>query len=474
MDVVLLSRLQFALTIMFHYLFPPLTIGLGLIMVISEGWFIKTGDRRYESLARFWSKLFAVTFAVGVASGIVMEFEFGTNWATYSRFVGDVFGSALAAEGIFAFFLESGFLAVVVFGWGRVSPRLHFFATVMVCLGTMFSAVWIVVANSWQQTPMGHHIVGEGLAARAEMANFWAVVFNPSSLHRLGHVLLGAFLQGAFFVMSISAWYVLKRRHVDLSRRGFDIALGVAAVASVAILASGHGQAQKVAETQPAKLAAFEGHYRTSAEAPLYLAGVPNSETEAVDYGIAVPRALSLLVHGDADAAVTGLDRFEPRDRPPVGLSFQSYHAMVALGMSFIGLSLLALFLRWRGSLYDRRWIMWAFVVAVVGPILANQSGWVAAEVGRQPWVVYGLLRTEDAVSKAVPAEQVLGSMVLFGVIYTGLLALWVFVLHSKIAKGPEDPDAVPASVARPGQLVTAASMRQADGHSLSGSKDEE
>ena len=474
MDVVLLSRLQFALTIMFHYLFPPLTIGLGVIMVISEGWFIRTGDRRYESLAKFWSKLFAVTFAVGVASGIVMEFEFGTNWATYSRFVGDVFGSALAAEGIFAFFLESGFLAVVVFGWGRVSPRLHFFATVMVCLGTMFSAVWIVVANSWQQTPMGHHLVGEGLGARAEMADFWAVVFNPSSLHRLVHVLLGAYLQGAFFVMSISAWYVLKRRHVDLSRRGFDIALGVAAAASLAILLSGHGQAQKVAETQPAKLAAFEGHYRTSPRAPLYLAGVPNSETEAVDYGVAGPGALSLLVHGDADAPVTGLDRFAPRDRPPVGLCFQSYHAMVALGTLFIGLTTLALWLRWRGSLYERRWVLWIFVAAVVGPIFANQAGWVAAEVGRQPWVVYGLLRTEDAVSRAVPAEQVLGSIILFGIIYTGLFALWVFVLHSKIAKGPDDPDRMPVSAGRPGQLVAAASMRQADGHSLSDSKDEE
>ncbi len=471
MDVVLLSRLQFALTIMFHYLFPPLTIGLGLIMVISEGWFLKTGDRRYESLAKFWSKLFAVTFAVGVASGIVMEFEFGTNWASYSRFVGDVFGSALAAEGIFAFFLESGFLAVVVFGWGRVSPRMHFFATLMVCLGTMFSAVWIVVANSWQQTPMGHHIVGEGLAARAEMADFWAVIFNPSSVHRLVHVLLGAFLQGAFFVMSISAWYVLKRRHLDLSRRGFDIALGVAAAASLAILVSGHGQAQKVAETQPAKLAAFEGHYRTSSQVPLYLAGLPNSETEAVEYGIAVPQALSLLVHGDADATVIGLDRFAPRDRPPVGLCFQSYHAMVALGTLFIGLTLLALLLRWHGSLYERRWVMWAFVLAVVGPIVGNQAGWVAAEVGRQPWVVYGLLRTEDAVSKSVPADQVLVSIVLFGFIYTGLLALWVFVLHSKIAKGPHEPDGIPSSTGRPGELLAAAATRQAHGH---GSNEEE
>ncbi len=442
MDVVLLSRLQFALTVMFHYLFPPLTIGLGVLMVIAEGRWLWTGDHDYQALARFWSRLFAVTFAVGVATGVVMEFEFGTNWATYSRFVGDVFGSALAAEGIFAFFLESGFLAVVVFGWNRVSPRVHFAATTLGCLGSIFSAVWIVVANSWQQTPAGFHLVGHGAHLRAEITDFWAMVFNPSAPHRLGHVLLGALAQGAFFAMSISAWYLLRGRHRSIARKGFDIALVVAAIASLTLLASGHAQAVKVAETQPAKLAAFEGHFRTGdAGAPLYLFGFPDPGTERVELGVQVPGLLSLLVHGDPGRPVTGLDRFPPADRPPVPLPFQAYHLMVAAGMAGIGLTLGAAALRLRGSLYERRWLLWIFVGAVVIPVLANQAGWVAAEVGRQPWVVYGLLRTADGVSRAVPPSQVLVSICLFGAVYLGLLGLWLFVLNAKIQQGPaEDP----------------------------------
>ena len=229
MDVVLLSRIQFALTIMFHYLFPPLTIGMGVVLVYLEGRYLKTREPIYETAARFWTKIFALNFAVGVATGIVMEFEFGTNWAVYSRFVGDVFGSALAAEGIFAFFLESGFLAVLVFGWDRVGPRMHFFSTLMVSLGSIFSSIWIVVANSWQQTPAGYHlvVVGRGGAdhLRAEITSFWELVFNPSTIQRLVHVWLGAFVLGAFFIMSISAWYLLKRRHEAFARRSFSGAL---------------------------------------------------------------------------------------------------------------------------------------------------------------------------------------------------------------------------------------------------------
>lgn len=269
MDVEILSRIQFAFTISFHYIFPPLSIGLGLIMVLMEGAYLRTGDRAYEQLARFWTKIFALIFGIGVATGIVMEFEFGTNWAAYSRYVGDIFGSALAAEGIFAFALESGFLGVLLFGWNRVSPRMHFFATLMVLLGSMFSAVWIVVANSWQQTPAGYHIVGEGLEARAEITDFWAMVFNPSSVDRLLHVWNGAFIAGAFLVLSVHAWYLLKGRHVELSKKAFRIALVVATVASLAQLFSGHSSAEGVAHNQPAKLAALEGHYDTLAPADL-------------------------------------------------------------------------------------------------------------------------------------------------------------------------------------------------------------
>src|SRR5690606_22137520 len=225
MDVEILSRIQFAFTIAFHYIYPPLSIGLGLILVIMEGMYLKTGNKRYEQMTRFWIRIFALIFGLGVATGIIMEFEFGTNWAVYSRYVGDIFGSALAAEGIFAFALESGFLGVLLFGWNRVGPKVHFFSTIMVFLGSLFSAVWIVVANSWQQTPSGYHIVGEGMKARAEITDFWAMVFNPSSVDRLLHVWIGAFLAGSFLVISVNAWYILKKRHLEIAKPAFKIAL---------------------------------------------------------------------------------------------------------------------------------------------------------------------------------------------------------------------------------------------------------
>jgi cytochrome d ubiquinol oxidase subunit I len=248
MDVLTLSRIQFGATIAFHYIYPPLSIGLGIMLVIMEAAWLKTKNPIYHQMARFWTKVFALTFAIGVATGIVMEFEFGTNWATYSRFVGDVFGSALAAEGIFAFFLESGFLAVLLFGWDKVGRKMHFFATCMVCLGAHFSAVWIVVANSWMQTPAGYHIVGQGLHARAEVTDFWQVVLNPSMLDRLSHTICGAWQAGAFLVISVSAWYLLKNKFTDFARAALRVGLVVALVASLLQLVSGHASAQGVAK----------------------------------------------------------------------------------------------------------------------------------------------------------------------------------------------------------------------------------
>jgi len=438
MDILFLSRLQFALTIMFHYLFPPLTIGLGAILVFMEGMHMKTKDPQYELMAKFWTKIFAVNFAVGVASGIAMEFQFGTNWANYSRFVGDVFGSALAAEGIFAFFLESGFLAVLVFGWDRVSAKMHFFSTIMVFLGSVFSSIWITVANSWQQTPAGYKIVGEGLAARAEITSFWAVVFNPSSVDRLVHVWLGAGAVGAFFVMSVSAYYLLKKRHVDISKKSFTVALVLGFLCSWAQLFSGHHQARVVAKHQPAKMAAMEGHFHTgTGGAPLYIVGHPDAKTETTR-GLAVPGALSLLIHGNTAAPVTGLDQFVKEDRPPVALTFHSYHAMLGMGFLMMFLTGIAAAMRWRGTLFDNRRLLWVFVFAVLLPVVANQLGWVAAEVGRQPWIVYGLLRTADALSPVVQAGQVLGSIVMFGIIYALLFAVWLMVTDHKIKEGPE------------------------------------
>jgi len=474
LDVAWLSRLQFALTVMFHYIFPPLTIGMGAVLVFLEGMHLRTKDPSYGVAARFWTSIYAVTFGVGVATGIVMEFQFGTNWATYSRFVGDVFGSALAAEGIFAFFLESGFLAVLVFGWNKVSPRFHFFATVMVALGSIFSAVWIIVANSWQQTPAGHRIVqmirnGEPWVVdgqpvvRAETADFWAVVFNPSTFDRLTHSIIGAFIMGSFFIMSICAWYILRGKHMAFAKRSFSGALLVATLASLAQLVSGHSNAQMVAEHQPAKLAAFEGHFETG-PAALSLFGIPDEKSGTLKGSIEVPGLLSFLVHNDTEASVLGLNAFKRDHWPPLLIPFASYHIMVAIGFFFIGLTLLACFLRWRGTLFEKRWLMWCFVVSVLLAGAANQLGWVAAEVGRQPWTVHprierdatggplldgngqvqyrldeGLL-TNEAISVRVPAGQILGSIVMFGLIYLLLGAIWLFVLNMKIQKGPPLP----------------------------------
>ena len=448
LDPVALSRAQFALTVMFHYLFPPLSIGLGLVLVLLEGTFLATKDRAFERGARFFTRLFAVNFAIGVATGIVMEFQFGTNWATYSRFVGDVFGSALAAEGIFAFFLESGFLALLVFGWDRVSPPVHFTATVLVFLGACFSAVWIVVANSWQQTPAGFHVVGEGDRARAEITDFWAMVFNPSSVDRLTHVLIGAFILGAFFVMSVSAWWLLQKRHEQVAKRALTVGLVVGALSSTAMFISGHSNARMVAEHQPAKLAAFEGHFRSEpGGTALYLVGYPDEEREEVVGGVAIPGLLSWLVYGDADRPVRALDSLPPEDRPPVVVPFVAYHIMIGLGSYFLVITLWALWLRWRGKLWDNRPVLWLLVVSVIGPYVANQVGWIAAEVGRQPWVVYGLLRTKDAVSPNVSGEHVLGSIVLFSLVYLGLAGIWLFVMNEKIQQGPDAPEKHPAAL---------------------------
>jgi cytochrome d ubiquinol oxidase subunit I len=441
---------------MFHYLFPPLTIGMGVVLVYLEGMYVLRREPIYETAARFWTSLYAVSFAVGVATGIVMEFEFGTNWAVYSRFVGDVFGAALAAEGIFAFFLESGFLAVLVFGWDRVSTRFHFLSTVMVSLGSIFSSIWIVVANSWQQTPAGHHITAvlrdgkpwtvDGVTIlRAELTDFWSAVLNPSTVNRLVHTLIGAFVLGSFFIMSISSYYLLRGRHEDFARRSFTGGLLFATIASIAALISGDSNARMVAEYQPAKFAAFEDHF-TTGPADLLM----------------IPGGASLLLKGDRKAAVLGLDRIRPEYRPPAAAPYISFQLMVGLGFFFLVLTAYASWLRWRGRLFEKRWLLWVFVFAVVGAFAANELGWSAAEVGRQPWIVHpnvvrddggqpsldsdgfvryrieeGLL-TRNALSESVDGGEVLGSILMFGFIYALLFWIWIYVLNEKIQNGPQ------------------------------------
>ncbi len=459
MDVEILSRIQFAFTIAFHYIYPPLSIGLGLLMVAFEGMSLWKGREDYHILARFWTKIFAVTFGLGVATGIVMEFEFGTNWAVYSRYVGDVFGSALAAEGVFAFALESGFLGILLFGWNRVSRPVHFFATVGVFLGSMFSAIWIVVANSWQQTPAGYHIVGEGMDARAEIIDFWAMVFNPSSVERILHVWNGAFLAGAMLVISVHTYYLLRDRHVALSQNALRVAVPIALVCALVQPAIGHLQVEVVAEYQPAKLAAIEGHWETG-PMNLGLLGWVNTDARET-YDLSIPGGVGLLLEGDPNHVYTGLNDFPPDEIPDApNAIFQFYHIMVACGMAMIGLLLVAAWLQWKGRLDVasfggspkwQRLFGWALVWGVLLPQVANQTGWYAAEMGRQPWVVYGHLRTSDALSEAVVAEQVLFSLIGFTLIYALLFFLFVYLVNKKIKHGPgEDPDDDDAGAHRP------------------------
>lgn len=477
MDVLLLSRLQFALTIMFHYIFPTLTIGLSVVLVFLEWRWLRTDDPIYLAAVKFWAKIFGLSFAVGVATGIVMEFQFGTNWAGFSRYAGDIFGSALAAEGIFAFFLESGFLSILIFGWDKVSRRFHFFSTCMVALGSIFSSVWITVANSWQQTPAGFRLaqrtVQDTVISRAELTDFWAMIFNPSTLHRLFHVWLGAFIVGAFFVMSVSAWYLLKGKHSYFARRSFQDALILATLLSSLQLISGHFNAHMVAEHQPAKLAAFEGLFTThSGGAHLYLFGWPDEKTDQVKGAVALPGMLSFLIHGNFRDPVPGLDRLEESyGRPPVWISFQAYHGMIAIGMLFFITTIYASWCRLRGTIYHKRWLLWFFVFAVAPAFAANELGWVAAETGRQPWVVYpsvtatgevvGGLRTAQALSETVSRGEVLGSILMFAVVYVLLFSLWFYILNSKIQRGPDYSEAGIAEPAENG--LTRAAITVAD-----------
>lgn len=439
MDVEILARFQFALTIMFHYIYPPLSIGLGLIIVIVEGIYLKTRDELYLRMAKFWTRIFALTFAIGVATGIVMEFEFGTNWATYSKYVGDVFGSALAAEGVFAFFLESGFLALLLFGWDRVGPKMHFFAALMVCLGAHFSAIWIIVANSWMQTPAGFHIVGEGLAARAEITSFWAMVFNPSSMVRLFHSVVGAWMAGAFLVTSISSYYLLKQKYKRFALSSMKIGLSVAIIASCLQGVLGSMSAEVVTKHQPLKLAAMEGVFRTEAEAAFYIAGIVDAPNQTIKYGIAVPGLLSYLAYGKTDAKVTGLDQFPKKDWPHLQTVFQSYRIMIGMWLIMLTLSVWGIYSWWRGTLEKSKWLQKCLLFAVICPQIANQLGWIVAEMGRYPWIVYNHLRISEGLSKAVVASQVLGSIITFGVVYSFLFLLFIYLLDHKIKHGPTD-----------------------------------
>jgi cytochrome d ubiquinol oxidase subunit I len=435
MDVVLLSRIQFALTVGFHFLFPPITIGLAWLLVAIEwrGW--RTGDAVWVRMGKFFGKLLALTFAVGVATGIVMEFQFGTNWAQYSKFVGDIFGAPLAAEGVLAFFLESGFLGLYLFGRNRVSKGAHWFSILMVAVGATISAFWILVANSWQQTPAGY-VLRDG---RAELLDFWAAVFNPSTLPRFFHTVDAALITGAFFVAGIAAYLLRKNREDDLARRAARLAIIFGFVVSVLeVFPSGHLHARQVAHTQPEKFAAIEGLYTSTSAAPMVLFAFPVTPPPELKAKVEIHGLLSWLAFGNMNTRIRGIEEFPPNDRPPLWLTFVSFHNMVVLGMYFIAAMAWGAWLLRRGTLWDSRRYLALLMISIPLPLAACQLGWIAAEVGRQPWIVYHLLRTSDAVSTIVPAGDVLFSIALFSILYLLLGVLFVYLLVREIRHGPE------------------------------------
>ena len=435
MDPVLLARVQFAMTVGFHFFFPPLTIGLSWLLVIIEtlGW--KKKDEVYTAIGKFFGKILGLIFAVGVASGIVMEFQFGTNWAEYSKFVGDIFGAPLAAEGVFAFFLESTFLGLYIFGRNRVSKGVHWFSALMVAFGSTLSAFWIIVANSWQQTPAGF-VVQNG---RAELTDFWAAVFNPSTLPRFFHTFDAALISGAFFMAGVSAYLIYKNKGDDIPKKALKLAVIFGLVVSLLeVFPIGHEHGREVAKMQPEKFAALQGLYTSKTGAPIALFAFPTQPPPKLRAPIEIPGLLSWLAFGNVNARIQGINEFPKDDIPPLFITFVAYHNMVLLGMLFILLMAIAVYKLYKKTLWDSKKFLKLLVWAIPFPLFACQLGWISAEVGRQPWIVYKLLRTSQAASINVTASEVLFSIILFAIIYILLASVLVYLLVKKIKQGPE------------------------------------
>lgn len=437
MDVVLLSRLQFAAATMFHFLFVPLTLGLSMLIAYMETQYVRTGDEIYLRMTKFWGKLFLINFALGVVTGITLEFQFGTNWSRYSAFVGDIFGSLLAIEATTSFFLESTLIGVWIFGWKKLSKKAHAIVMWLIAGASSFSAMWILMANGWMQHPVGFTIRD----GRAELTDFFAVITNKFAILEFFHTVPAAYVLSAFVVMGISAYHLLKKQHVDFFTRSFKIALVFGLVFSIVLAVEGDMHAVHVTKVQPAKLAAMEAHWETMPRAPIHLFAIPDEKNERnlIEIG-SIPGLLSFLGHHDVNAEVRGLKDFPKDERPPVLISLISFRTMVGLGTLFPLLMIIGWLLRNR--LMENEWFLRIMLFAIPLPYIAIEMGWVLAEVGRQPWIVYGLMKTSDAVSPIV-TTQVFVSLLAFIGIY-GLLGLTGFYLMAKFAqKGPE-PVTVP------------------------------
>jgi len=434
MDVIVLSRMQFAVATMFHFLFVPLTLGLSFIVAYMETKYARTGDETYLSMTRFWGKLFLINFVLGIVTGITLEFQFGTNWSRYSIYVGDVFGSLLAIEATAAFFLESTLIGVWIFGWKKLSRKAHAAVMWLIAGASTVSAVWILTANAWMQHPVGYAIRN----GRAELTDFAAVVFQKFAVLEFIHTVSGAYILSAFFVMGISAYHLLKKQHVTFFTRSFKIGLVVGLVFSFLIIFEGHLHGVDLAEKQPAKLAAMESLWETGARAPIYLFALPDQDDETNSIAIGkLPGVYSLLAYHDINAVAIGLKDFPKDERPPVFPTYMAFKGMLALGMYFAIMTAIGVVKRKR--LLESPLYLKLMLFSIPLPYIASELGWIVAEMGRQPWIVYGLMKTSDAASP-VAVSQVLPTLIAFVVVY-GLLGVAAFYFIAKNAvKGPESP----------------------------------
>ena len=437
MDVLMLSRLQFAAATFFHFLFVPLTLGLSILVALMETRYVRTGDEEYKRMAKFWGKIFLINFGIGIVTGITLEFQFGTNWSRYSSYVGDIFGALLAIEASLAFFLESTFIAVWALGWNRLSPKAHAVTIWLVAIASNLSAVWILIANAWMQHPVGYTIRN----GRAELTDFLAVVTQPFAIHEFVHTVSAAYILAAFFVMGISAYHLLRKQNVSFFTKSFRLAVSFALVFSLVEFVQGHMHASEVSKVQPTKLAAMESLWETKQSAPQYLLVIPDEKNERniLEFG-AIPGGLSVLAHHEFESTVKGLKDFPKEERPPVTLSFISFRTMVGLGVLFIILTTYGWYRRDKLSESPR--YLKTMLYAIPLPYIAAEAGWALAEVGRQPWVVYGMMKTSEAVSP-ISLVQVSLSFAAFIIVYT-LLGGAAFYLMAKTAKKGPDPVPTP------------------------------
>lgn len=439
-------RLHFAFTVTFHYLFPQLTMGLALLIVVLKTMVLRTGEEHYNRAARFWARIFGINFAMGVVTGIPMEFQFGTNWAEFSKAAGGVIGQTLAMEGIFSFFLESSFLGLFLYGEKRLGRIGHWWAAFLVFLGSWMSGYLIVATDAWMQHPTGYRLLPNG---EIELASFWGLLLNPWALRQYAHNMLGAVQTGCFVMAAVGAFYLLTRRELLYGRTFVRLGVAVGITAAILQLApTGDWQGKMIAEYQPATLAGMEGLFASQEGAPLAVLGQPDIEKRKLDNPLEIPAMLSFLTYRKWQAHVRGLDAF-PEDQWPdkIELLYYSYHIMVGLGTIFIAVMGLAALLLWRRKLFESRWMLWVLMLSVPFPYIANTAGWLTAELGRQPWIIYGLMRTAHGASPRVVSGNAWFTLLGFMGMYTVLGILWLFLVYQEIERGPEPETPMAAEV---------------------------